>query len=219
MEINREIIQKKLNQLFPELAIDTKLVDLIASDGKFLELEKGNTLIETGKNIQYIPLVIHGTLKVFKENEEGEELYLYHIGKGDVCVASIHCYHQANYSKIKAQAEEWTEIFAVPASLMPQLMKNYPAWFKFVVDSWQDKFEELLDTIDHIAFKQLDARLLQYLKKHQEAINDDTLIITHAQIASELGSKREVISRLLKKMEAEGIVSLGRNKITLVAKL
>lgn len=216
MEINSEIVEKKIAKFFPDLAQDPELVKLIIMDGRFFELEKGDSIMETGKNINFIPLVVHGSLKVFKETDDGDLLYLYHIQKGNLCVASIHCLGTHIQSKIRAQAVETTEIFAIPATLMPKLMKDHPFWFQFVINSWQSKFEELLETIDNIAFKQLDERLIDYLKKHQAVSNMSKIQVTHAQIASELGSKREVISRLLKKLEKDGLVELGRNKIKII---
>jgi len=216
MHANLDILTHKFSKLFPTLSKDPKLVEEILQESQILELESGKSMVETGKNIQIIPLVLFGSLKVYRENDQGNELYLYHIQKGDVCVASFHCSHSMNLSKIKAVAVEEAEILAIPSRLMPKLMKNHPSWFQFVIDQWQLKFEDLLETIDEVAYSHLDNRLLQYLKKHKEAENNQVLHLTHAQIAQELGSKREVISRLLKKLEKENIVKLGRHKITLL---
>jgi len=216
MNANSEILIHKLSQLFPTLSKDPKLLEEILQESQLLELEEGKSIVETGKNIQIIPLVLFGSLKVYRENESGNELYLYHIGKGDVCVASFHCTHSVNLSKIKAVAVDDSEILAIPAKLMPTLLKNHPSWFQFVIDQWQLKFEDLLVSIDEIAYNHLDQRLLQYLEKHTKAEKTNVLKLTHAQIAQEIGSKREVISRLLKKLEQEKVLTLGRNKITLI---
>lgn len=216
MNADLDILTHKFNKLFPTLAKDPKLVEEILTESQVIELEPGKSMVETGKNIQIIPLVLFGSLKVYRENDQGNELYLYHISKGDVCVASFHCTHSMNLSKIKAVAVEESEILAIPARLMPKLMKNHSSWFQFVIDQWQLKFEDLLETIDEIAYSHLDKRLIQYLNKHKEAENVEVLHLTHAQIAQELGSKREVISRLLKKLEQENVVKLGRHKITLL---
>lgn len=216
MQSHTDILTHKLSKLFPTLSKDPKLLDEIINESQLLELEEGKSIVETGKNIQIIPLVIFGSLKVYRENDMGNELYLYHISKGDVCVASFHCTHSMNLSKIKAVAVEDSEILAIPSKLMPKLMKNHPSWFQFVIDQWQLKFEDLLVSIDEIAYNQLDERLLQYLVKHSKATSSDVLKLTHAQIAQELGSKREVISRLLKKLENDKKVALGRHKITLI---
>ena len=216
MHTDLDILTHKFTKLFPTLSKDPKLVEEILTESQVIELESGKSMVETGKNIQIIPLVLFGSLKVYRENDMGNELYLYHISKGDVCVASFHCTNSMNLSKIKAVAVEESEILAIPTRLMPKLMKNHPSWFQFVIDQWQLKFEDLLETIDEVAYSHLDKRLLQYLKKHTEAENVNVLHLTHAQIAQELGSKREVISRLLKKLEQENIVKLGRHKITVL---
>lgn len=216
MHANLDILTHKFSKLFPTLSKDPKLIEEILSESQIIELEAGKSIVETGKNIQIIPLVLFGSLKVYRENDMGNELYLYHISKGDVCVASFHCTNAMNLSKIKAVAVEESEILAIPSRLMPKLMKNHPNWFQFVIDQWQLKFEDLLLTIDEVAYSHLDKRLLQYLKKHTEAEHVNVLNLTHAQIAQELGSKREVISRLLKKLEQENIVKLGRHKITIL---
>ena len=133
MHTDLDILTHKFSQLFPSLSKAPKLVEEILTESQVIELEPGKSMVETGKHIQIIPLVLFGSLKVYRENDLGNELYLYHISKGDVCVASFHCTNSMNLSKIKAVAVEESEILAIPSRLMPKLMKNHPSWFQFVI--------------------------------------------------------------------------------------
>jgi CRP/FNR family transcriptional regulator len=123
-------------------------------------------------------------------------------------------YHDT--SKVKAVAEEDSEILFIPVEKMQQLIRKHPEWLNYIFQIYHKRFEELLDVVDAVAFKNMDERLLQFLQKRSKVLESKTLRITHEQLAQELGTAREVISRLLKKMEAEGLVELGRNRITLL---
>jgi CRP/FNR family transcriptional regulator len=123
------------------------------------------------------------------------------------------CATQRRASMIKSTADENVEALAVPIELMDELIKEFPDWYHFVLDSYRSRFEETLELIDQIAFQSLDQRLIFYLNEQFEARQSDTLNTTHQHIATDLNTSREVISRLLKKMEREGMVALARNTV------
>lgn len=200
-----------LNEHFPEF-LDADLLSEIQKKGKIVKYKENEVIIDHGSIIKYIPLLFDGKFKVFKVDEEEHELFLYYLDAGQGCAMSFACYDKM--SSIKVQAVEDSKVVAVPSSSMEEWMMKYPSWNRFVLRSYNQRFDEVLETLNEVAFKQLDERLLNYLHKQVDATDNDELNITHAQIAQELNTSREVISRLLKKLEERKEVKLERNKIT-----
>lgn len=144
---------------------------------------------------------------------DDNEIFLYYLQPGEACAITMICSAREGYSKIKAISMEDTRAIVLPISKLDEWMPKYKSWYYFVMDSYQDRFEELLKVVDGIAFKNMDERLLVYLKKSIKANGSNTIQATHQQIAQELNSSREVIGRLLKKLEQKRLVKLGRNHI------
>ena len=169
--------------------------------------------MDYGSRIESIPLLISGKIKIYKEDEDENELFLYYIHPGQGCAVSFSCYQKL--STVRAQIEEDATVIAIPVEEMDNLTLNFPSWNRFVLSIYNQRFEEVLETLNEIAFHKLDERLIDYLEKQSFALNTRDLNITHAQIASELNTSREVISRLLKKFEQNKLIEMGRHKITL----
>lgn len=204
--------RKLLTQHFPNLN-EANLVDYLLEIGELRHLKTDQTIINYGAYIKIIPLIVSGAIKVVREDEEGHELYLYHLNSGQTCAMSLTCCMAGKPSEIKAICEEDTTIFALPVEYSEILMDKYKTWKAFIMDTYAQKFNELLKTIDSIAFKNLDQRLLAFLENKSRVLNTQTIHTTHLQIAEELNSSREVISRLLKKMEQKGLIQVKRNEI------
>lgn len=209
MELS-QILQVK----FPQLS--TTIIDMVASHGIFKEVPSGEIIIDVGDSIKYVPLLISGSLKIVRTNEKGHELLLYHLYAGNSCALSLTCCQAGKKSEIKAVAEEESELIFIPAHYHEQWMRTDTSWQNLVFSTYQNRFNELLEVLDEVAFHKLDDRLWSYLLKKQEQIMADEIHLTHAQIANDLNSSREVISRLLKQLQNQGKVILGRNVITLV---
>ena len=201
-----------LKEYFPDLN-EENLVKEIVSSAKIVALKKDEILIDYGQVIHFIPLLFEGSIKVFKENEKGNELFLYYLHAGQGCAVSFACFDKM--SSIRAEAFEDSKILAIPMHKMEEWVGKYPAWNMFVLRIYNQRFDELLESLNEVAFNKLDERLLDYLEKQSEIFDDKHLKITHAQIATELNTSREVISRLLKKMEQDKLVLLKRNEIIL----
>jgi CRP/FNR family transcriptional regulator len=169
--------------------------------------------MDYGSVIHFIPLLFEGRLKIFKEDENGNELFLYYILPGQGCAISFACFDKM--STVRAQAVEASKVLAIPMNFMEEWMQKYPAWNKFVLRIYNQRFDELLEILDEIAFHKLDERLLDYLEKQSLGMDTKQLNLTHAQVATELNTSREVISRLLKKLEQNGKISMSRNMIFL----
>ncbi|MDZ7805569.1 MAG: Crp/Fnr family transcriptional regulator [Gracilimonas sp.] len=178
----------------------------------------GDEIVSEDAPVQSIPIVLRGSLKVMQSDDEFREMVMYYLQPGETCVMSFLAALYNDTSKVKAVAEEETEVVFIPIGKMRELMSKDPKWLNYVFQIYHKRFEELLDVVNAIAFKKMDERLLQFLEKKAEVSGSRDIKITHEQLGQELSTAREVISRLLKQMENEGLVELGRNRITLTSR-
>ncbi len=173
-------------------------------------------LMNPGDIIQYIPIVLTGSIRIVLQSHDGEEYFLYHLFPGETCALSLTCCQSRKVSEIKAVMEDDTDLLMVPVKYVDEWMK-YPEWKKFVSDTQSQRFSELLETIELVAFKKLDEQLWHYLVKRVQATGSNTLHITHQEIANELNSPREVITRLLNQLQKQHKIVLGRNAIEVIS--
>ncbi len=177
---------------------------------------EGEVILNENAYINAIPIVTGGSIRVMRSEEDGREILLYYIKSGESCIMSFLGGIHHDTSKVKAVAEEMTHILFIPIDKVMLLIKAYPEWLDYIFKLYHKRFEELLDVVNAIAFKKMDERLLDYLQKKSALSHHSTIHITHEQIANDLGTARVVVSRLLKQMEDEKLVQLGRNKIQLL---
>ncbi|TYP94780.1 CRP/FNR family transcriptional regulator, anaerobic regulatory protein [Fodinibius salinus] len=201
-----------LSSLTDTLESDMDLSDL----GITKQFAPGETIVAEDAPVRSIPIVTKGSIKVLQSDDTFKEMVLYYLRPGETCIMSFLAGLYHDTSKVKAVAEEESEVLFIPVVKIHNLIKGHPEWLNYIFQIYHKRFEELLEVVDAVAFKNMDERLLQFLEKRCEVMETDTLSMTHDQLAQELGTAREVISRLLKKMEAEGLVELGRNKIRLM---
>ena len=180
------------------------------------EYNAGTVILNENASVRSIPIVVKGTLKVIRTEEDGREILLYYIKSGESCIMSFLGGLHNETTKVKAELEDDAEIFFFPVDKVSLFIKEYPQWLDYIFRLYHKRFEELLEIVNAIAFKKVDERLLTLLYKKQELTGNKTLTITHEQLANELGTARVVVSRLLKQLEEMGKVALGRNKITLM---
>lgn len=178
--------------------------------------EAGNVILNENASIRSIPIVTKGTLKVLRMEEDGREILLYYIKAGESCIMSFLGGMHNETSKVRAEVEEDAEILFLPMEKVSLFIKEYPQWLDYIFRLYHKRFEELLEIINAITFKKVDERLLGLLLKKRELTGNNILNITHEQLANELGTARVVVSRLLKQLEENGTLRLGRNKITLM---
>ena len=195
---------------------EASLVADIVEYGQYRDVPAGQRLIEAGSYIKFMPLVISGAIKVMREDEEGREVFLYFLYPGQTCAMTLSCCSVNKPSEISAVAEFDTTFIAIPVEVMDKWFRKHRNWQNFVLNTYNDRFNELLSTVDSIAFQQLDQRLIKYLSDKAELQGEDIIETTHQQIAQDLNSSREVISRLLKHLERSGQIKLGRNKVQLL---
>lgn len=192
----------------------------IEAKGRKISVKAGEIIVDAGQIIQSIPLVISGVIKVSRVDESGKELLLYYVNASESCAMTFTCcMDDKQHSEIKAVAEEDVEMIMIPSQYMDEWMTKYPSWKNYVMRNIQTRFDELLKTIDHIAFEKMDERLIHYLKDKAKAHHSPLLNISHHQIADELATSREVVSRLLKKLENDKKLLLYRNQIKLLSEM
>lgn len=207
-----ELIQKK----HPHIA-ECELQNEIAEVGKLMKFKAGDIILDYGSYVKYVPLIIEGVIKVTRENNDGNELFLYYLEQGQTCSLSFTCCMMNKRSDIRTKAEEDTIIIGVPIKYMDEFFK-YQSWKNYIMRSYDERMKELILTIDNIAFKRMDERLLDYLRKRVRVNNNPAISITHQKIAYDLNASREAVSRLLKQLEKANRVALGRNMIILSLK-
>ncbi len=204
-----------LKILFPNL--EEGLYNELIKYGTIKEVKAGETLLKVGQTIRSTMLIVDGLVKLYREDDEGKEFFIYHLDAGQACSLSMVCAAKHETSEVLAKALTDATILSIPLEYMDQWMSKYKSWYRFVITSYRNRFEELLKTIDAIAFTGMDERLEYYLKKQVEKLGNN-LKITHQEIANDLNTSREVISRLLKKMEAKAWLVIHRNSIEWIKK-
>lgn len=178
--------------------------------------EAGSIILNENAHIRSIPIVTKGLMKVIRTEEDGREILLYYIKAGESCIMSFLGGLHNETSKVKAEVEEDSEILFLPMEKVSLFIKEYPQWLDYIFRLYHKRFEELLEIVNAIAFKKVDERMLALLHRKAELTGSKTLNITHEQLANELGTARVVVSRLLKQLEENGVVQLGRNKLSLM---
>lgn len=205
-----------LKESFSTLFEDA-LIDEIKQVGAFREVKEGVKLIDIGDYIRAVPLVISGAIKIFRKDDDGDELLLYFLEKGDTCAMTLTCCLGQTKSEIRAIAELDTILIMVPIQKMEEWTGRYKSWRHFVFQSYHKRLQEMLETIDNIAFLKMDKRLVKYLQNKKKVTNNSMFTITHQEISYELHTSRVVVSRLLKKLESLGKIELHRNSIKIIS--
>jgi CRP/FNR family transcriptional regulator len=193
--------------------LEHELQDEILKIGVIKDFDTNETIIREGQFISNFPIVLKGLIRVSRTNDDGNELLLYYLEENEVCAMSLTCCMARQTSNLNAVAEEKTQVILLPVELLDTWISKYPSWKQFVMQSFQIRFREIIDTLDAIAFLKLDERLVKYFINRNKKSGATTFSGTHQDLALQLNSSREVISRLLKKLEKEGKIELSRNFI------
>lgn len=196
---------------------EPELLAEIESYGQLKTAHDEDVILNYGDIVRNMPLVLSGSIKVLRQNDQGQELLLYFINPLESCAMTFTCCMQQFPSEIKAVAEGDVEFISLPVRLMDEWLVKYPTWKSFVMKTIRTRFTELLNTLDQVAFMKMDERLENYLRTRSEKSGSRVINVSHEEIAQDLASSRVVISRLLKKMENDGRLLLYRNQIKLLA--
>lgn len=206
--------EQELAMHFPTL--EKGLVEEIIKIADVKTLAEGELLMRTGQNIRSTLLVMEGLIKIYREDDHGNEFFMYYLDAGKACAVSLACALGQETSGLMAKAVTPATVLSIPLHYVDAWMGKYKSWAQFAVSTYRERFDELLQTIDHIAFRNMDERLVFYLKRHQEKLNTNLLSVSFTEIAQELNSSREVISRLMKKLAEKGLVRMQGNKVEIV---
>jgi CRP/FNR family transcriptional regulator len=206
------MILKELLQPFHYL-FDSEIIDNISDTASVKTFKKHDIIIDIGQNLDFIPVLTEGNIKVLREDDNGDELLLYVLETGDTCAMSLTCCMAKSVSKIRAIADDDVTVIMIPIANMKLWFNSNESWRNFILQSYQVRFDEMLETIDTLAFMKMDERLFKYLTDHVKLTASTVLAITHQEIAEDLHTSRVVISRLLKQLEKEHKIELGRNRI------
>jgi len=207
----RKMVEESYGFLF-----EPELIEEIIAHGTLHEVAAGELFMDLGQTIKHIPLLIKGSVKIMREDAEGHELLLYFLERGDTCAMSLSCCMGNKKSDIRAIAEEDTTLIMIPVENMDQWLQKYRSWRNFIFDSYQVRLNELMETMDSVAFLRMDERLLKYLNDKVKLTGNTVLNSTHQDIANDLNTSRVVISRLMKQLEKQGKLKMGRNKLELL---
>lgn len=207
-----------LKSLYSKVFEPALLADL-ESRSIAMNVSGGESMLKVGKPVLGVPLVLDGTFKVCRENDEGQDMLIYYVLPGQTCPMSLTCFMTSQLSSINAYAEEDSSLLVVPANVVEELFTKYPSWKKFVMNTILDGLTEVMKSIDDVAFKKMDDRLVSYLKQKSKISGSSLINLTHQQIADELATNRVVVSRMLKKLETEKKLLLYRNQIKLLREL
>ncbi len=197
--------------------IEPKLLEQIADHGTIKQVKSGEVVMRTGQHLSSAMLILSGSIKVYREGEDGGDFFLYYIEPGEACAMSLTCLKHQEKSQVAAIATEDSTLLFVPMVKVNEWIRDYRTWSEFVIHTYRTRFEEALTVIDNVAFRGMDERLEFYLLKQTENCGCTDIHINHQTIANDLNSSREVISRLLKKMEQRGLVKLHRNHIEMLS--
>jgi CRP/FNR family transcriptional regulator len=214
MENNTESIRDVYSSMF-----ESSLLSEIEEKSMQFTASAGQELIKAGQAIKVVPMMLSGTLKVSRINDEGQELLLYYVKKGQGCAMTFSCGMMSKLSQVEGTAEEDLSMLCVPVAVMEEWMGKYPTWKRFVMATIVDEFMDVIKTVDDVTFKKMDGRLVTYLKEKSKIAGSSLVNLSHQQIADEMGTNRVVISRLLKKLENDKKLLLFRNQIKLLKEL
>lgn len=209
---NAIYVESLVRKRFP-VFFEEQLIKEIAEQGSVQTYKAGDIVMEINRYIKSIFLLVEGSIKIIREDDDGNELFLYYLNQSETCAMALTCCMNNMKSEVRAIAEDDCVMVNIPVKYLDIWMDKYSSWKSFVFHTYNMRFNELLQTIDSIAFMKMDERLYKYLVDKVKATGKTTLRVTHQEIAYELNTSREVISRLLKQLEKHGKIELSRNRI------
>ncbi len=210
-------MKQDIQNAFP--SFEKSLLEKIEEEAELKIFEAGEVLMKTGQYFKSILLIVDGLIKIYREDDSGQEYFMYYLQPGQACALSMISASKQEKSEIMAKVVEPTTVIAVPLNVMDKWMQDYKSWYQFVIETYRKRFEELLNTLDHTAFRSMDEKLVFYLKREQDIKKSNILSVNNTEIAQELNSSREVISRLMKKLAERGMIKVLKNQLIEITNL
>ena len=213
---DKNAVFEKICLAFPFLKDAGKDVrDEVLKHAQVTRIPKGTFIFFEGDECKHLALILSGTVRVYKPAESGREITLYRLGKGDSCILTTSCIFSRNPFPAIAAAEDDIEAIAVPSNVFRDWVNRFEVWRNYVFDLLSKRLSEIIATIEEVAFRRMDTRIAEFLVNHSLTDNN-SIRTTHQDIAMELGTSREVVSRILKHFEYEKLISLGRGTIKIL---
>ncbi len=206
-----QLIQEAFAGIF-----EPNLIEELEQVANVRKYQAGEVIVDFGQAVKRMPLLLQGAIKIVRLDEDEGELLLYYLAKGETCTMSIACCMEDKKSEIRAVAELETYVAMLPNVYMDIWMAKYASWRSFIMNSYSERMNEMLQAIDSLAFSNMEERILNYLKEKTKLLDERMLTVTHQQVATALNTSRVVVSRLLKKLENEDKIVLLRNEIRLL---
>ncbi len=203
-------------QHHPSFDFEPRLIEEIEKNGVVKKLKAGEELMRPGMYVRSIPIILTGSLKIMRQEEKGSEAFLYFLQPGDTCAMSLTCCVANRPSSVRAVAEEDTELVLIPVEKLDEWLGVFPSWKNFVFQTYQLRFDDMLEAVDSLAFRKMDERLWRLLKKKAGLQEKRYVYSTHQELADELSTSREVVTRLLKKLEGMNKIKTYRNRIEIL---
>jgi CRP/FNR family transcriptional regulator, anaerobic regulatory protein len=200
-------------------SFENELLENLENIARVKTFAAGENILKTGQYFKSILLVVEGLIKVSREDQEGNEYFMHYVEPGQACILSMIHAGKQEKSEVIGKVVGNTTVIAVPAEYMDQWMHDYKTWYRFVIESYHKRFEKLLATVDHTAYRTLDAKLVHYLDRERERNKSNILVVNRAEIARELNSSREVISRLMKKLVEKGMIKVLKQQVIEIIRL
>lgn len=208
-------MREKLNNYF-SFVFEDELIEEIVQVGTYKKLRENELLVDLGDKMVGVPLLLDGAIKIVREDKNGDEILLYFLERGDTCASSFSSALSSKKCGIRAIAEKDSELIFLPVAKLDEWLVKYKSWRNFIIDSYNVRLNEMMETVDTLAFMKMDERLYKYLMDRAQIMRETELNTTHQDIAYDLHTSRVVISRLLKQLENEGKIKLHRNKIEIL---
>jgi CRP/FNR family transcriptional regulator len=203
-------MNNEMRSSFP--SFESPLLESLENTGSIKLFKEGESIVKTGQYFKSILLVVDGLIKVYREDDEGNEYFMYYLERGQACVFSMIHTGRPEKSGVLGKVVKDTTVMAVPPEYLDPWMHQYKSWYQFVISSYRKDFEKLLASFDHTAFRSMDAKLIHYLKREQDIYKRNMLLVNKAEVARELNSSREVISRQMKKLAEKGMIKVLKNQ-------
>jgi CRP/FNR family transcriptional regulator len=212
------ITSEQFNRLVRVLPVlehaDPGLLREFQREASFARIPVGRDVFVEGDRVEAIALLISGVVRVYKIGETGREITLYRFGNGQSCILTANAIlSQKNFPAV-ATVEQEAEAVMIPADTFRDWIRRYDLWREFVFDLLSERLSAVMAIVEEVAFRRMDARLASFLSEQTQ--RSDSIHITHQEIAAELGSSREVISRILEDFSAVGMLSVSRGTIKVV---
>ena len=211
--MTRNTVTEEYQQLFPFLKAprNSQLLAALNTSAKTGSVPAGEVLLWQGDQCTQLAILLSGSVRVYKSGENGREITLYRIAPGEGCILSVSCILSQQRFPAIAQVESDARAVMIPGSVLRQWLKEHEDWRDYICDLLARRLCDVISTVEEVAFHRVDSRIAQYLLDRVQG--GTTIATTHQQIASELGTAREVVSRILKELERQGCLSLSRGKV------